>query len=93
MTVLDILILNLGFSKDTSEVVGNVQISLGSRTTEYRTLKLKCRCPNSARIRPDALLIGDAVRQLRHLPEIRSGAEYLRFADGLKPLNQTAQVA
>ncbi|MEM9854617.1 MAG: hypothetical protein AAF841_09215 [Pseudomonadota bacterium] len=86
MTVLDILILSMGFSEDGKQVLGDVKFMIDNPGNVPRGLTLKCKCEASQRIRPDALLIGDAIRQLRRMPEIRSGEQRLKFAKGLKPL-------
>ncbi|MEM6277343.1 MAG: hypothetical protein AAF714_10365 [Pseudomonadota bacterium] len=88
MTVLDILVVTMGFSNDGREVLGDVRFSLRDLKGTERNLTIRCQCPVSKRIRPDALLIGDAIRQLRRMPEIRSGEARLRFAKGLKPLGR-----
>ncbi|MEM1375536.1 MAG: hypothetical protein AAGF78_14270 [Pseudomonadota bacterium] len=88
MTVLDILVVTMGFSDDGREVLGDVRFSLRDTADAVRSLTMRCQCPVSKRIRPDALLIGDAIRQLRRMPEIRSGQTRLRFAKGLKPLDR-----
>lgn len=93
MTVIDILVLKLGFACDSKAVFGKVQITLSDAASGCRTMNLDCTCQSSARVRPDALLIGDAIRQLRRMPEIRSGADRLKFADGLKPLQSEIRVA
>lgn len=93
MTVIDILILSLGFARDRKKVLGNVQITVSDADTGYRTMNLDCTCQSSSRVRPDALLIGDAIRQLRRMPEIRSGADRLKFAEGLSPLQSESRVA
>ncbi|MEO0485507.1 MAG: hypothetical protein AAF092_06310 [Pseudomonadota bacterium] len=88
MTVLDILIVSLGFSNDGTEVRGDVMFKLTDAEGEDKSLTMTCTCRASKRIRPDALLIGDAIRQLRRLPEVRSGEVRLKFAKGLKPIQQ-----
>lgn len=93
MTVLDIIILDLGYSADGKDIHGTVQIAVTGGRSGYRTLCLTCRCPASARIRHDALLVGDALRQLRRLPELRNGDGALHFAEGLTPLQPAARVA
>jgi len=86
MTVLDILIVSLGFGSDGREVVGDVQFMIDHPGGGTRTLTMRCQCQTSRRVRPDALLIGNAIHQLRRMPEIRSGQARLHFAKGLKPL-------
>ena len=86
MTVFDIVVMSCAFSESGSEVMGDVQFSITDATSKERSITMQCRCPVSKRIRPDALLIGDAIRQLRRMPEIRSGQTALKFAKGLKPL-------
>lgn len=92
MTVLDILIVSLGFSADSKDVIGDVRFEISETSGETRMMTMACRCPASQRIQPDALLIGDAIRQLRRLQKIRSGEQSLRFAPGLKPV-MTAKAA
>ncbi|MEM1375579.1 MAG: hypothetical protein AAGF78_14490 [Pseudomonadota bacterium] len=92
MTVLDILVVTMGFSDSGRNVLGDVRFSLRDGSGTARSLTMRCQCPVSKRIRPDALLIGDAIRQLRRMPEIRSGETRLSFAKGLKPLDR-AQAA
>ncbi|MEM6727271.1 MAG: hypothetical protein AAF618_02110 [Pseudomonadota bacterium] len=86
MTIIDILILNMGYGDNGQRVLGQVKFLLERGTGKPESLTMSCSVPISARIRPDALLIGDAVRQLRRTPEIRSGAARLKFARGLRPL-------
>jgi len=92
MHVLDIIIQSQRISDDGRSIVGQVQFAIASEGQGARRLSVDCHTALSARIRPDALLVGDAIRQLRRMPEIRSGAERLSFAKGLKPL-QRAQAA
>jgi len=89
MHVLDIVVTSLQFSPDGTKVIGGVQFTVTDDATGSKTINVGCETPVSARIQPDALLIGDAIRQLRRTPEIRSGSAYLTFAKGLKPLNKS----
>ena len=88
MHVLDIIILSQQISADGKSVIGKVQFAIDCVERGTRLLSVDCATALSARIRPDALLIGDAIRQLRRMPEIRSGSDRLSFAKGLKPLEQ-----
>ena len=88
MKVLDILIVSMGYSANGRDVIGDVKFMIEEPLGGTRSLTVQCRCPVSMRIRPDALLIGEAVRQLRRMPEIRSGQAPLQFARGLKPLHE-----
>ncbi|MEM9349618.1 MAG: hypothetical protein AAGA47_05110 [Pseudomonadota bacterium] len=92
MIVLDILIVSLGYNSDGTNVLGDVRFEISEKAGETRSLTVSCRCPLSNRIPADALLVGDAIRQLRRMPEIRSGERRLEFAPGLKPLD-TAKAA
>ena len=91
MIVLDNVIVSMGFSPDDSEVSGQVKVSLKD-AGRLRSLTLECRCATSQRVRPDALLIGEAIQQLRRSPRVRSGEVRLEFAKGLKPI-ETARAA
>ncbi|MCH2076755.1 MAG: hypothetical protein MK180_07690 [Rhodobacteraceae bacterium] len=88
MKVFDILIVSMGFSPDGKDVVGDVRFMVEDPTGGTRSMTIQCRCTASQRIRPDALLIGEGVRQLRRIPEVRSGQAPLSFARGLKPLQE-----
>lgn len=92
MTVFEIVVLNLGFSKDGDCANGDVRIDVADDDGDMRSLTFSCACPKSDRVRHDALLIGEAIRQLRRMPEIRSGQVRLKFAKSLKPLD-TAKAA
>ncbi|MEL6914934.1 MAG: hypothetical protein AAFP13_10565 [Pseudomonadota bacterium] len=92
MTVLDIVVLSVAFTAMGDSVFGKVQVVL-SEGSETRTVTLDCRTPASRRIRPDALLVGEAIRQLRRMPEIRSGQARLRFSRGLRPIANQSNVA
>ncbi|MEM1301944.1 MAG: hypothetical protein AAGH17_05115 [Pseudomonadota bacterium] len=96
MHILDIIILAQRISDDGRSVIGKVQFAIETAVKgnghSTQLLCVDCQTAISARIRPDALLIGDAIRQLRRMPEVRSGAERLSFAKGLNPL-QTARAA
>ncbi len=86
MTVLDILIKSLGLTPDGKAVVGEVQFLVKDCSGNTSRFTVSCRCQTSRRIPPDALLIGDAIRQLRRAPEVRCGDVRLEFAKSLKPL-------
>lgn len=88
MKVFDILIVSMGFSPDGKDVVGDVRFMVEEPAGGTRSMTVQCRCPSSQRIRADALLIGEAVRQLRRMPEVRSGQAPLSFSRGLKPLQE-----
>ena len=96
MHVLDITIVSMRFSDDASMILGDVQLELGqsrTATTGTQTITLRCQSTPSRRVRPDSLLVGDALRQLRRMPVVRSGEARLTFAKGLKPLGAERRVA
>ncbi|WP_147127180.1 hypothetical protein [Shimia ponticola] len=86
MHILDIIIQSQRISEDGTSVVGKVTFSIRTRAGKSRQICMDCHTRLSKRIRPDALLISDAIRQLRRMPEIRSGTERLSFAKGMNPL-------
>lgn len=92
MHVLDIVVTSLQFSPDNKRVMGKVVFTVTDEVEGSKTMDMVCDTESSSRIRPDALLVGDAIRQLRRMPEFRSGSARLTFAKGLKPLD-TSQAA
>jgi len=90
MRIDDILIDSMAFSDDGATVIGDVSVHLTedphSTVPKARIERLACTVVHSRRIQPEAALIGQAIRQLRRLPEIRLGFARLSFAKGLKPL-------
>ncbi|MGR3466261.1 MAG: hypothetical protein ACU0CI_00155 [Shimia sp.] len=94
MKVLDILVSTLQVEAESATVFGEVRFEVEEPGSRVRNLKLSCAAPLSRHIRPEVLLISDGIRQLRRLPEVRSGEMALSFAKGLVPLDgQGAKVA
>ena len=89
MHISDISITSMRRSMDGKRVLGDVTFQV-RRNDQDRSLMVSCDTPFSKKIRPDAVLIGDAIRQLRRLPEIRSGDDRLSFEGGLRPLSRKA---
>lgn len=88
MHIEQIEIKSLNLTPDGKSVRGSVEFRIagkGGRPAKYLTVT--CDTLYSHKIRPDALLIGDAIRQLRRTPEVRAGLARLSFAKGLKPLS------
>ncbi|MEO1704862.1 MAG: hypothetical protein AAFR50_05920 [Pseudomonadota bacterium] len=92
MTIIDIVVISLAFSAQGDDVIGDVRFTI-EQDAGTRTLTIPSRASTSRRIRPDALLIGEAIRELRRLPEVRSGEVRLRFAKGLTPFQDQTRVA
>ncbi|MGB1235709.1 MAG: hypothetical protein ACPG5U_08250 [Planktomarina sp.] len=90
MHILDISITSMRRSMDGKRVLGDVMFQINTNDDD-RTLRVSCDTPFSKRIRPDAILIGDAIRQLRRLPDIRSGDDRLSFEPGLRPLSRNSR--
>lgn len=91
MQIQDIQITSIRRSVDGKRVLGDVAFRI-SENDHAREMVVHCETPFSSQIREDALLVGDAIRQLRRLPEMQSGEQRLRFAPGLRPLATTRQM-
>ncbi|MEO0356908.1 MAG: hypothetical protein AAF386_01195 [Pseudomonadota bacterium] len=90
MHILDISIMSMRRSLDGKRVLGDVIFRIGGQANRPdRDLRVSCDTVFSSRIRPDAILVGDAIRQVRRLPHIRCGENRLTFASGLRPLSKT----
>ena len=87
MHIEDISITSFRKSVDGKRISGDVTFLYSSRTDAgKRRMTIGCDTLFSAKIRNDAVLIGDAIRQIRKLPEIQSGAQRVTFSRGLRPL-------
>lgn len=86
MHIQNISITSMRRSMDGTRVLGDVIFQINTNDDD-RTLRVSCDTPFSKSIRPDAILIGDAIRQLRRQPDIRSGDNRLTFEPGLRPLS------
>lgn len=87
MHILDISITSMRRSLDGKRVLGDVLFRIGAHEHRpERDLRVSCDTLFSNRIRPDAILVGDAIRQIRRLPQVRNGENRLTFASGLRPL-------
>ena len=85
MHIVDIVILSQRFTEDARYVEGRVQFMIATGSIGARRLTLSCMAPLNAGTHPETLLVADAIRQVRRMPEIRSGQHTLTFARGLKP--------
>lgn len=85
MHVTQITVQSIRHSYDGKRVFGDVAFAIETETTDPlgKELLVSCNLPFSQKIRADALLVGDAIRQLRKLPAIRSGREVISFDKGL----------
>lgn len=87
MHITNISITSIRRSLNGKRLLGDVNFEIGAtEITRARNMKVSCDTLFSNKIRSDAVLLGDAIRQLRRLPQIRSGQERLTFEPGLKPL-------
>lgn len=88
MHIKDISITSIRRSMDGKRLLGDVTFEIAAaQLTQAQTLVVSCDAPYSKKIRADAVLVGDAIRQLRRLPELRSGQERLSFEPGMNPLS------
>ncbi|MEL7301709.1 MAG: hypothetical protein AAFM92_15110 [Pseudomonadota bacterium] len=90
MTLLDIVVLSMAFTAMGDEVFGKVQVIL-AEDDGTRVMTLQCRAPASRRIQPDAILIGEAIRQVRRMPEVLSGEVRLKFSRSLRPIGKAGR--
>ena len=90
MHIENISISSFRKSMDGKRINGDVTFLYKDKNGAKRRLTISCDTLYSNKIRNDAVLIGDAIRQIRKLPEIQSGAQRITFAKGLRPL-ATAQ--
>lgn len=87
MHIKNITINSIARSLDGKRLKGEVTFEIGGQQATGSTfLKMDCDTPHSNKIRSDAILVGDAIRQLRQLPELRNGSERLSFEPGMRPL-------
>lgn len=87
MHIQNITLTAIHRSPDGKRLWGEVDFDIAaSDAAPGRLIKISCDIAYSNKIRPDAILVGDAVRQLRRLPELRSGETRLTFEPGIKPL-------
>lgn len=87
MHIQNITVDTLQTSFDGKRLQGQVHFDIApTPDAAARTLKIDCDVAFSNKIRPDAIIVGEAVRQLRRLPELRMGEERLTFEPGMKPL-------
>ncbi|MGV6839973.1 MAG: hypothetical protein ACWA40_07235 [Planktomarina sp.] len=92
MHILDISITSMRRSMDGKRVLGDVTFVVdATKKKSKHQVHITCDTPYSERIRADAVLIGDAIQQVRRLPDIRDGTDRLTFASGLRPLSRPAQ--
>lgn len=91
MHIKDIAITSLRRSGDGKRVLGDVTFQIGADPEKpSQILTLACDTAFSKKIRADAILIGDAIRQLRQTPAMRDGSEHLTFEKGMRPLSSAA---
>ncbi len=81
MIVTDIEISHYSYDTERSLHRANVCMTLKDRVVNLACqLRLPADKPQSARM---AALVGDAIRQLNRMPEVRSGGARVEFADNL----------
>ncbi len=87
MLVTDIEINNYQYCQRSARHLASVCVTLRNQiVTLFCQIDLPADETPKARA---AALVGEALRQLRRMPELRSGHRTLEFADGLEP-RQTA---
>ena len=87
MHIIDISISTIRSSTNGKNILGDVTFTIErTAAAPARSVTVCCDTPISKHIRSDAVILGDAIRQLRRMPEIRSGENRLSFAPGLRPL-------
>lgn len=87
MLVTDIEISNYHYCRRSARHLANVCVTL---RTQIVTLFCQLDLPaDEAPATRASAFVGEALRQLRRMPELRSGQRALEFADGLEP-RQTA---
>lgn len=87
MQVEDIKVLSCRTSLDGQNISGQVAFAVSGRNGLPHDMIVSCTTPTLRKIPTDALLIGDAIRQLRRLPQVKSGLTRLCFAPDLRPLS------
>ncbi|MGR3490580.1 MAG: hypothetical protein ACU0DW_00870 [Shimia sp.] len=93
MKVLDIVVASLQVDAESASVFGSVRFEVEEPGNRIRQFNLSCAAPFSRHVQPEVLLIGDGIRQLRRMPEVRSGDMTLSFSKGLMPADGQSKVA
>lgn len=90
MRINDISITDLHRTADGQRLLGDVTFSTtANEGGNPSKVVISCDVAYNHKVRADAILIGEAIRQLRRLPDIRSGVDRLFFDPGLRPLATT----